>query len=220
MLGLHPVPPYRTLRPEPHPTLPTAPGEDQLGLLRCLARIAITRGRRACFVTVLQTWASSCAFPGREADRTHTRLHVDMPALATLPIAVLADRAGVDIATIQVYGHLGLISKPRRMPSGSVLYPAEEAKRVTIIKRFLDLGFDPKDIKTMLGVGGGKLSQCADVYKIVERHLSDIRQRLVELRRIEQQLAPLVAACPRKGSLADCPVVNALSHPPVRRPLD
>lgn len=136
-----------------------------------------------------------------------------MPALATLPIAALAERSGVDIATLTTYGQLGLLSKPRRLADGLILYPADEGTRITFIKRSLELGFSPAAVREMLGIRRGKPLRCADIYAIAERRLAEIRQRLVDLRRMELELAPLVESCPRQGALANCSIVNALSHP-------
>jgi MerR family mercuric resistance operon transcriptional regulator len=136
-----------------------------------------------------------------------------MPALATLPIAALADKTGVDVATLRTYERLGLLSKPRRPANGLVLYPGDEDTRVTFIKRSLELGFSPEAVREMLGLGRGKPMKCSDVYAIAERRLADIRQRLADLKRMEQVLAPLIETCPRQGSLANCSILTALSSP-------
>jgi DNA-binding transcriptional MerR regulator len=136
-----------------------------------------------------------------------------MPALPTLAIAALAERSGVDTATLDTYRQLGLLSKPRRLANGLILYPADEATRITFIRRSLELGFSPEAVREMLGIGRGRPLRCEDIFAIAERRLVDIRQRLSDLRRMEQALAPLVESCPRHGGLANCNIVNALSHP-------
>lgn len=136
-----------------------------------------------------------------------------MPALATLPITALAELSGTDIATLKAYERLGLLSKPRRPANGLILYPADEGTRVTFIKRSFELGFSPEAVREMLGIGRGKALSCGDIFAIADRRLADIRQRLADLRRMEQALAPLVESCPRRGGLANCSIVNTLSHP-------
>lgn len=136
-----------------------------------------------------------------------------MPALATLSLAVLADKSGVDADTIRSYNRLGLISRPRRTPNGLQLYPADEAERVTFIRRALELGFPVPSIREMLGIGRRKSLSCGDIYAIAERQLSDIRRRLADLKGMEAALAPLVDSCPRGGGLGNCTIVNALSRP-------
>ncbi|MBI2735583.1 MAG: MerR family DNA-binding protein [Rhodospirillales bacterium] len=135
-----------------------------------------------------------------------------MPPLATLPFAALAEKSGVDIETLATYERLGLLSKPRRPANGLILYPADEDRRVTFIKRSFELGFSAEAIHEMVSLGRGKQKSCQEIYAIAERQLADIRRRLDDLARIERTLAPLVESCPRRGNVADCIIVNALSH--------
>lgn len=143
--------------------------------------------------------------------------HVVMPALATLSLEALAEKSGVDRDTLRSYDRLGLISRPRRTPSGLQLYPADEVDRVTFIRRSLELGFPVPSIREMLGLGLGlgrrKSLSCGDVYAIAERQLRDIRRRLADLKVMEDALSPLVESCPRVGGLGNCTIVNALSRP-------
>jgi MerR family transcriptional regulator, mercuric resistance operon regulatory protein len=139
-----------------------------------------------------------------------------MPALATLPFAALAEKSGVDVDTLKDYERLGLLSKPRRPANGLILYPADEDRRVTFIKRAFALGFPAEAIRDMVSLGRGKKKSCQQIYAIAERQLADIRRRLDDLARIERTLAPLVESCPRRGNVLNCSIVNALSHPPTR----
>ena len=136
-----------------------------------------------------------------------------MPALATLPIAALAEKSGVDTEAIKSYERLGLLSKPRRLANGLILYPGDEDTRVTFIRRSFELGFSLDAIREMLGLGRSRSMNCSDIYNIAERRLADIRQRVADLQRMEEVLAPLVETCPRRGGLAHCSIMNALSHP-------
>ena len=136
-----------------------------------------------------------------------------MPALATLPFAALAEKSGVDVDTLKDYERLGLLSKPRRMANGLILYPADEDRRVTFIKRSFELGFSADAIRDMVSLGRRKQKSCKDIYAIAERQLTDIRRRIDDLARIERTLAPLVESCPRRGNVTNCSIVNALSHP-------
>ena len=136
-----------------------------------------------------------------------------MPALATLPFASLAEKSGVDVDMLKNYGRLGLLSKPRRPANGLILYPADEDRRVTFIKRSFELGFSADAIREMVSLGRGKQKSCKDIYAIAERQLADIRRRIDDLARIERTLVPLVESCPQRGNVADCSIVNALSSP-------
>lgn len=135
-----------------------------------------------------------------------------MPALATLSFASLADKSGVDADTLRSYDHLRLVSRPRRTNNGLKLYPADEAERVTFIRRALDLGFSVQSVREMLDISRRKSFSCNDIYAIAERQLSDIRRRVADLKCMEAALAPLVESCPRDG-LSNCTIISALSRP-------
>ena len=136
-----------------------------------------------------------------------------MSALATITIGALAEQAGVDITTIIHCERLGLIDKPRRTVGGLKLYRTSDVARITFIRRTKELGFSTEAIRELLGMGGNGPQTCGSIHDVAERHLLDIRRRLADLARLESVLAPLVSACPQTGTAAQCPIVNALSHP-------
>lgn len=136
-----------------------------------------------------------------------------MSALATITVEALAERAGVDVATILYCERLGLIDKPRRTVGGLKLYRTEDAARLTFVRRTKELGFSTEAIRELLGMNRKGPHTCRDVHEVAERQLLDIRRRLADLARLENVLAPLVSACPQTGSITQCPIVNALSHP-------
>jgi MerR family mercuric resistance operon transcriptional regulator len=137
-----------------------------------------------------------------------------MPALAPATIAGLAKSAGVDVETIRSYERMGLLPKPRRQPgrSGDAAYHREHLERLTFIRRAIELGFTLEAVGELLGLAGG-LRTCGDISLVAQRQLSEIRQRIAELSRMEAALAPLAAACPRSGPARDCPLIVALSRP-------
>jgi len=136
-----------------------------------------------------------------------------MSALATIALGALAERSGVDVATIRAYERLGLIHKPRRAAGGLQLYRTDDITRLTFIRRTQELGFSIQAIGELLKITDKSSGTCGDIYDLAQRHLLDIRRRREDLARLETMLAPLVSACPRQGSIERCPIVNALSHP-------
>jgi MerR family mercuric resistance operon transcriptional regulator len=134
-----------------------------------------------------------------------------MPALATITVDVLSEKAGVDTSAIEAFEQLGLIARPRRK-GGLRLYSPDDVHRLIFIRRAQELGFLLDTIGELLRLAS-KPSACGDLHEIAERHLADIRRRRSDLERIEKVLAPLVSSCPRKGGVSGCPIVSALSHP-------
>jgi MerR family mercuric resistance operon transcriptional regulator len=137
-----------------------------------------------------------------------------MPAIAPATIAELARKAGVDVALVRSYEEMGLLPRPRRRRgrSGDSAYHQEHLDRLLFIRRALEFGFPIETIAELAGVKGG-LQTCNDIYQLADRHLSDLRQRIADLQRIESTLAGLVAACPRTGGSTSCSVLAALKQP-------
>ncbi len=136
-----------------------------------------------------------------------------MPAIAPATIAELARKAGIDVALVRSYEDMGLLPRPRRRRgrSGDAAYHQEHLDRLLFIKRALEFGFSLDSIADLAGVKGG-LQTCNDVYQIADRHLSELRQRIAELQRVEASLASLLADCPRTGGSNSCSILAALKQ--------
>lgn len=137
-----------------------------------------------------------------------------MSSLATLPIAALAEKSGIPVDTIRSYERSGLLSKPRRVAGGLVLYAADDVEKVRFVHRASALGFSMSAIRDMLGIGHKKLATCCQVHTIAARQLEDIRRRKADLTRMEEALALLVEDCPRDPGVTRCSIVQALSRSP------
>ena len=135
-----------------------------------------------------------------------------MTSLATLSLAALAERSGVDADTIEEYQRLGLVSWPRRTCQGLVLYSPDEVAHVTFVKQALALGFPAPTIRDMLGRIRRRPPTCSDIHAIAKLHLAEVRREIAQLKQIESSLAPLVESCSRQGPREACPIFAALSH--------
>ena len=137
-----------------------------------------------------------------------------MTSLATLSMAALAERSGVDVDTIKKYQQMGLVSWPRRTGHGLMLYSPDEIAHVIFAKRALALDFPVPAIRDMLSRARGKPSTCGDIHDVAEQHLADLRREIARLKQIEASLAPLVETCTRQGPRESCAVFATLSHQP------
>jgi MerR family mercuric resistance operon transcriptional regulator len=83
-------------------------------------------------------------------------------------------------------------------------------KRLTFIRRGRELGFSLDEIRALLGlVRGGDLS-CAEFKTMTERHVTDIRRKVTDLKKLERVLTELTAKC-LGNTVPDCPILDALS---------
>ena len=124
-------------------------------------------------------------------------------------IGHLSKETGVNIETIRYYERIGLMAKPSRSGNGRRLYHAPSARRLSFIRRARELGFSIEQIRTLIVMSSGK-GRCGDVHALTVRHLSDVRAKISDLKKLERTLAKAAAICTRDAS-PDCPIIDALS---------
>ncbi len=124
--------------------------------------------------------------------------------------AELADRTGCNLETIRYYEKIGLLKEPPRDANRYRIYDNAHVRRLRFILRGRELGFSIEDIRGLLGLVDGGTQTCAEVKARTEHHLSDVRAKIVDLRRIETILAKTAALCCGDGA-PDCPMLEALA---------
>lgn len=124
-------------------------------------------------------------------------------------IGVVSRKSGVNIETIRYYERTNLLPKPDRTPGGNRQYNYEQLKRLTFVRRSRELGFSIAEIKALLGMVDGKELTCGEVHDITVSHLSNVKDKIRDLRRLERVLKKMAAECSR-GDVPDCPVIDTL----------
>jgi MerR family mercuric resistance operon transcriptional regulator len=140
-----------------------------------------------------------------------------MPAITVsrgpaLTIGALSTRTGVNIETIRFYERVGILPKPPRSAGGHRIYSQDQLMRLSFVRRSRELGFSLDEIRGLLRLVDGGHYTCAEVRAITLDHLSDIRRKIADLRRLERTLANVAGKC-QGGKVPDCPVIEALFSP-------
>lgn len=125
----------------------------------------------------------------------------------------LAKQGGVNLESIRFYEREGLLVKPPRTAAGYRMFGADHARRVRFTKRAQELGFSLWAIKELLALRLEAGTSCSDVRQKAEAKLTDIEQKIGDLRRMKKALARLATACPGRGSIDDCPILETLDSP-------
>jgi MerR family mercuric resistance operon transcriptional regulator len=126
------------------------------------------------------------------------------------PIGTLSSETGVNIETIRYYEKIGLVPAPPRAEGRERVYDGTHLKRLTFIRRGRELGFSLDEIRALLGlVRGGDLS-CEEVKTMTKQHITGIRRKVKDLKKLERVLTELAAKC-RGNAVPDCPILDALS---------
>ncbi len=129
-------------------------------------------------------------------------------------IGALAKASGVTTPTIRYYEQIGLIPKARRSQSGQRYYEDSDLSRLTFIKQCRDFGFGIEQVRVLLDLSISRQRDCTETRDIAQAHLDEVRQRLHELRALEERLAGFVDRCNdvcAGGPGTDCVIVKSLS---------
>ncbi|MGQ0534026.1 MAG: MerR family transcriptional regulator [Caulobacteraceae bacterium] len=127
-------------------------------------------------------------------------------------IGRLSAQTGVNVETVRYYERIGLLPKPPRSKGGRRLYDAAASRRLAFIRRARELGFSIDEIRALI-VLSARNGRCADVYALTCKHLTDIRAKIADLKKLERTLAKTAERCARDAS-PDCPIIEALSASP------
>ena len=128
------------------------------------------------------------------------------------PIGALSTETGVNIESIRYYEKIGLMPAPPRTQGRQRVYDSAHLKRLTFIRRSRELGFSLDQIRELLGLAPGHELTCAEVKAMTEEHVTEIRQKVKDLKKLERVLTDLAARC-SGDAVPDCPILDALSNP-------
>ena len=131
-------------------------------------------------------------------------------AMEPLTIGALAKRTGVGVETVRFYERQGLLARPARPGRGYRKYPDSAVERIHFIRHAQSLGFSLEDIAGLLALKLTSGSSCAAVRGKAAAKLADVETRIAKLEEIRSALEKLVAACPGRGALATCTILEAL----------
>ena len=127
-----------------------------------------------------------------------------------LTIGKVAKSSGLGIETVRFYEREGLIQPLARTASNYRLYSNDGIVRLRFIKRAKTLGFSLKEIKELLLLRQSPDATKRDVKNQVEGKISDIKQKIRDLKKIQKTLESLDSCCDGQGSTDNCPILKAL----------
>ena len=132
-----------------------------------------------------------------------------MKTTEDLTIGALSARSGVNIETIRYYEKIGVMPSPARSASGYRIYGPEHVRRLHFVRRGRELGFGLHELRGLLRLVDGHTYTCEEVHTLTVEHLTDIRQKIADLRRLERVMSNMAAQCTR-DQVPECPVIDAL----------
>ncbi len=132
-----------------------------------------------------------------------------IPRAGGLSRGQLSKRTGCNIETIRFYEGIGLLLPPPRSQGGHRIYDESDLKRLVFIRRCRELGFTLDEVRGLLHLVDDHSYTCAEVRDITLKHLTEVRKKISDLKRLQNTLAGFVAKC-HGDTVPDCPVIEAL----------
>jgi len=127
-------------------------------------------------------------------------------------ISDVAKEAGVGVETVRFYEQRGLIAQPLKPSTGGYRdYPSAAVRRIRFIRRAQQLGFSLAEIVELVELESGHDSDCIDVRRRAEAKLDEVLTKIGDLDRIKAALEALIEACPGKGPVRRCSILEAIS---------
>jgi MerR family transcriptional regulator, mercuric resistance operon regulatory protein len=123
-------------------------------------------------------------------------------------IGEMAGTAGVNVETVRYYQRKGLMHEPDKGYGSIRRYDEADLARLKFIKSSQKLGFSLVEVGELLKLEDG--TQCNDARKLAEHKLGDVRQKLIELQRIESVLTQLINSCEASPGKVTCPIIASL----------
>jgi DNA-binding transcriptional MerR regulator len=106
-------------------------------------------------------------------------------------IGQLAERLGLNPRTIRYYERIQILPEPERTHAGYRLYGPGVEERLRFIKSAQRIGLNLGEIKEVLAFRERGQPPCGYVAGVIEQRLSEVDQRLRELRAFKADLSRL-----------------------------
>ncbi|MBI1331216.1 MAG: MerR family transcriptional regulator [Alphaproteobacteria bacterium] len=130
-------------------------------------------------------------------------------------IGELSRTTGVNIETIRYYEKIKLLKPPPRTQGGRRVYGSAETRVLTFVRRARELGFSLDEIRTLLRLVDRGYT-CAEMRDLTMHHLTDIRGKIADLRRMERSLDNVSRQCTGRKA-PECPIIDTLFRDPLPR---
>ena len=135
-----------------------------------------------------------------------------MPGKRDFTIGELARMAEIPATTVRYYERIGLLVPDNRSQGNYRLYSQASLHRLKFIRAAQATGFTLDDVNRLLGNATGRAPSCREVQSLIEGRLSQIDDRLRDLRHVQRVLKSSLEACKREVQTGCCHVLHELSR--------
>lgn len=136
-----------------------------------------------------------------------------------MTIGELARATQTKVETVRFYEKSGLLPAPSRTSGNYRSFGPEHLSRLSFIRRSRDLGFSLDQVRALLDLADQRDRPCEAVDTIAMEHLAEVDRKIADLRALRHELDRMIAQC-RRGTVAECRIIDALSPAILRAPLE
>lgn len=136
---------------------------------------------------------------------------VNCVPMLELSIGEAARQTGLSGDTLRYYEKIGLMPRIARDNGGRRRYEAHDLARLCFIRRAQRCNFSLDEIRQLLEFKDCRDAARPEVARLTEQKLREIRHRMADLDRLQQELGQLLQLC--QGSDRGCPIIDHFETP-------
>ena len=122
----------------------------------------------------------------------------------------LAQKTGLSSDTIRFYEKKNLLKPSFRGHNNYRYYDENTFKRLVFIKRCRALDISLNEIETLLELEQQPSQSCHAVNQLIEQHIEQVTDKIMEFQKFQQQLIQLRASCSTTQSIDSCQILKHL----------
>lgn len=125
-------------------------------------------------------------------------------------ISEVAKQTGLTAKTIRFYEEKQVAPIPERGANGYRVYNTQQVAELHLIKRSRIVGFSLEESKALLELTRDPYRKSADVKARIVTKITEVEEKIKELREIKKTLEALAEDCPDDDG-AHCPIIEKLT---------
>ncbi|MFB2865600.1 Cu(I)-responsive transcriptional regulator [Aeromonas sp. MdU4] len=126
-------------------------------------------------------------------------------------ISKVAKATGLTAKTIRYYESIGLITAPVRSDNGYRSYTEGALRELRFVKRARETGFNLEECQELLALYRDEHRTSAQVKKLAQEKIVDLRARIAGLQAMLSSLEGLVCCCHGDDN-PECPILDELER--------